>query len=372
MKKLYHIQALRGMAASLVVVAHALQPVVDNGVLSDFDKVRWHIGGIGVSVFFVISGFIMVATSYNMFGSGANSFAFYTRRLVRIVPIYWIATLIAVAAAVTHGSFLSVEHLLYSLLFIPDASTPGGSLQPVLGPGWTLNYEMFFYGLFAVALLFPRKYGLLLLFLAFVGIVAAGTIVRPFSDTRDPRTIASFLAHPMILLFAAGMAIGIFQRNNPVRILFKYPFAIVCCIIGLTIGALIVFNVKSPLPFPRMALIWLPCIFCVFVCVFNSSARGGRMETIVEGFGDASYSTYLFHLFVLSLISRIFPPTTPSSAVFFVIVAVVAANLTGMAVYVIAERPITERLRLMTGRSGDKKIEGHKTKSFSPEETGSC
>jgi peptidoglycan/LPS O-acetylase OafA/YrhL len=85
---------------------------------------------------------------------------FTIKRLIRIVPMYWIATTIKVAAliaapAVVLHATLDPSRIIMSYFFLPSV-TPDGRWEPILGVGWTLVFEMFFYLLFAVAL-FVKK-----------------------------------------------------------------------------------------------------------------------------------------------------------------------------------------------------------------------
>jgi exopolysaccharide production protein ExoZ len=80
---------------------------------------------------------------------------FLWHRVVRVVPFYWIATLIM---AVHRNS--SASDTVRSLLFWPyrDAN---GDLWPIVVQGWTLNFAMFFYLLFAATLTMSRRLQLL-------------------------------------------------------------------------------------------------------------------------------------------------------------------------------------------------------------------
>jgi exopolysaccharide production protein ExoZ len=132
------IQYLRAFAALSVLLFHITQRG-SHGVT---------VGAAGVDVFFVISGFIM-ATITN--ARVITPFEFLRDRLVRIAPAYWIVTLflvlLAAAVPLSFPTFTApAYHLLFSLAFIPHTDPLGGSF-PVLVPSWTLNYEMFFYGL---------------------------------------------------------------------------------------------------------------------------------------------------------------------------------------------------------------------------------
>ena len=75
---LFNIQVLRAVASLLVVHAHAAA-----GGLG----LSWVGGANGVDLFFVISGFIIA------YVASIDSDQFMARRLVRIVPIYWVSTL---------------------------------------------------------------------------------------------------------------------------------------------------------------------------------------------------------------------------------------------------------------------------------------
>ena len=192
-----NIQVLRALAALAVVFYHTGY-LLGGGVHTDFE---------GVAVFFVISGFIIPRVGYR------GSREFLLHRFIRIVPIYWFATLsdlswftapgklrialtalcvgvvlipegaiqrllarsermlwlfrILVLALIIIGVdffIRGLRHLpsptftlmLKSLAFIP-ARDINGDIHPYLGPGWTLNMEMFFYALFALALAVRKR-----------------------------------------------------------------------------------------------------------------------------------------------------------------------------------------------------------------------
>ena len=152
-QKLLDLQILRALAASLVVADHVVGAVTGVGVASDLFHQPGHlIGHLGVITFFVLSGLIMVRQSSSLFGVPGGAFRFAYRRIVRIVPMYWIAT-VAWAATTRLGPHpATAKQLLLSLCFIPNFFSPLERLEPVLAQGWTLNYEMAFYFLFFLAL----------------------------------------------------------------------------------------------------------------------------------------------------------------------------------------------------------------------------
>lgn len=355
--KNHHIQALRGVAASLVVLDHSFGPLIEHGLLPQwFDIVRFSIGGLGVQIFFVISGFIMITTSYRDFGTASKSLSFALRRIIRIVPTYWIGTLLAFALyrLVPLQKHPSLGDLAQSLFFIPYSTDPTQDMQPVLGQGWTLNYEMFFYAMFALALLLPRRVGLSALFLAFIGVVAGGATIHSLSDVTPATTVATFLADPLILLFAAGMVIGVIKQQY--RFLIHNPFWIACAIIAAQVYVLVVFRIPPRVPFPGSLSTWIPAIAAVTVCVFAVPTRSGRFEKISENLGDASYSTYIFHVFVLVALAKVFP-ITPLLAIPFVLIGLISANVFGMLFFRFVERPITGIFRGLTKNSSKKNLQ---------------
>ncbi|MGY8635122.1 acyltransferase [Bradyrhizobium sp. 14AA] len=343
----HQIQALRGIAASLVVLSHALDVLVEHHVLPEwFRPVGFSIGGLGVTTFFVISGFIMVTISYDDFGSVSKAMSFARRRLVRVVPTYWIATFVAFAlyqfAPLSRGA--SLNDLANSLMFIPYLSVPGLDMQPVLGQGWTLNYEMFFYALLTVALMLPRRAGLVGVFLVLFAVVAGGSLAKPLSDSRPAQTLFTFFSEPIILLFAAGAAIGLLKQALGERVVVRYPIWIAVALLGGQILVNIVLRLPSRLPFPEVILIWMAGAMAVAACAFAPPVSGGRLEAVAEALGDASYSTYLFHIFLVTALKMIIPITT-ATAVFFVLAALLLSNLFGLVFYRTVERPIGARLR---------------------------
>jgi len=344
--KLHHIQALRGIAASMVVVDHAMGPLVKHGVLPTyFDTVRYNFGALGVDIFFVISGFIMIRTSGEDFGSLQNSLSFAMKRIIRIVPIYWVTTLLIFLFHTHVGGSANVYELFKSLLFIPYAAGDRLLMEPLLGPGWTLNYEMFFYALFSLALIFPRRIGLPGLFIAFAGITVGGAALRPLSDASNPSTILTFWSHPIILLFAAGVCIGSLERKFRGSFHLSYSFQIACILIASQVFAVIVFRIPADLPFSGAALFWAPDILAVAVCVVEAQASGSRFEFYAERIGDASYSTYITHVFVLAALNKVLPISTAVLSATYLIVALLGSNLVGIFVNRSFEIPVTSFLR---------------------------
>ena len=155
MTRIYTLQYLRALAALAVVALHGANRVAD--ALPAALASVLALGHAGVDLFFVISGFIMWSIARDAAISPAT---FLARRIIRVAPPYWIATLVWVGLVSAIGYdwiTVTAEHTFLSLGFVPHFSpTFWDRVWPVVMPDWTLNYEMFFYLVFAGTLLAGR------------------------------------------------------------------------------------------------------------------------------------------------------------------------------------------------------------------------
>ena len=145
--KLLHLQILRAIAASLVVVDHAILSLNFGGApTTQYTMPAYLLGHIGVAAFFVVSGLIMMRQSTDQFGVPGSPSTFVWHRLIRIVPLYWIATVLRLLSKFSWHSPTphAAAQLFLSLAFIPDFVSGKINMQPILDVGWTLNYEMGF------------------------------------------------------------------------------------------------------------------------------------------------------------------------------------------------------------------------------------
>jgi exopolysaccharide production protein ExoZ len=288
------IQILRAVAALLIVFHHA-----DWLVKSNIAVVSWpRFGAAGVDLFFVVSGFIICLTT----SRSHDPALFMQKRIARIVPLYWSATLLTFAVMCIDVRFLGwqnvdVANLIKSLLFIPYYSGGGGFTLPILYVGWSLNYEMLFYGLWAVTLIaFPHAVGgrVLLISIILAGLVLVGHATEP------SRAIPRFYTQPIMLEFAFGALIGWAYLRH--RSLFaKAPVSVCAGAVLMALAAFAVFhgNYKWRLSEAMLAT--------VVVCsVLALEARGIPLRNaLLEALGDASYAIYLTHPLILQAASRI-------------------------------------------------------------------
>jgi exopolysaccharide production protein ExoZ len=278
--KIHFLQALRAIAAWLVVTDHALIDITHGELANPITSLAWSLGNVGVCTFFVISGFVMVHISWDSFGRPGAAPKFLHRRIIRIVPLYWLAT---VGALLFHKVSANDRvpagwpELLKSLFFIPYHDENIG-WAPILRQGWTLNYEMMFYAIFALALFCPRKIALPGIGVALGSLTLVGSVLPP--------GILAYLSSPIVLWFVLGVGIAALWRFGR----FEEPKGL------------------------------------------------ARSAKFLELFGDASYSTYLVHGVVLTMLLRVWE--APSA--WFVPVGLTMATAAGLGVHIMIEKPMLQ------------------------------
>ena len=316
--RLESIQALRALAAILVVYSHSIDVQMQFAVsrqqnfysLQDF-------GAIGVDLFFVISGFIISLVAHASVGS-RHGLRFLAKRFIRINPIYYVASLLRAGVALLILTFLApvaVPFDLYlarmrpalwdTLLIVPTAAKPL-AYAPILVVGWTLSFEWLFYALFFLLIVGRTSYKAAGLCVQIVLLVGAGLVFQP----TDQRFV--FLTNPILLEFLLGVAMcSVYLRLE--RVPRWLPA--VCALVGV---AGYVFSVRYgfgsvsellPTWTGRVSLqrvLWwgVPSAFLAAGCVL--AERGGQCRRLwsnrlLQRTGDASYSLYLVHLTVFAL-----------------------------------------------------------------------
>lgn len=288
-RKLHNLQYLRAVAAVSAVVFHAdsTLPLAHSGTYFPFSA------GVGLGVFFIISGFIMMYTSVSDFGQPAGWWRFARRRLARIVPLYWTLTLVTFAVKLAVRGDVTVVQLIKSLFFIPFRSSQG--VVPVLTVGWTLNMEMLFYIIFTVCLLLPRKIGIWAVVALLASIAALS--YAPFMATAPPEL--KFFTATELLEFVAGMGLGYLCLED-VELPFKLSAPWVATVAVLT--AAIGFTASAFLQFPgkwNSAFYYSFAIIPVAIAVLGADLPPKNfLSRFLEKLGDVSYSLYLCHPFV--------------------------------------------------------------------------
>jgi peptidoglycan/LPS O-acetylase OafA/YrhL len=243
----------------------------------------------GVDLFFVISGFVMVYSSENLFGKPWAAKEFLARRVARVVPLYWVT--MALWIWLQQEPFDAVT-LLKSYFFIPYVR-PSGNVLPLYGIGWTLNFEMFFYVLFAAAIMLCRNTAVAIVCATLLAAVLLGGTFHPTI------TALAFWTDPIVLEFAFGMVLAVLYRRG-----LRIPAwlgALFC-----VAGAIAIWHASPSMPSgDRWLTCGVPAAMIFFGLVFQPPLR--LSIRWLSALGDASYSIYLLHGLVISCLNWLWP-----------------------------------------------------------------
>ena len=315
------IQYLRGLAAIGVLVFHA----------ADRAGGSFGLGAAGVDVFFVISGFIMWVVTCRRTPSPGR---FLLRRFERIVPLYWGMTLaVAAAAILIPHAFPAMRptfsHVGLSLLFAPHRDTTG-LIAPLIVPGWTLNYEMFFYLLFAGGLLAPTRLRPWVISSALLALVA----IRPLGDATHP--LWATYTNPLLLEFGAGVWLGRAWSADRLPGRWVAGGLLALGVAGFIASALSGADIE-----PVRLLAWGAPALALVTGAVGLERRGlaPRLAPL-RLLGDASYSIYLAHGLAISAAFRLSQMAGLTSPAVQFALSLAAGVAGGLAVYQLAEKPL--------------------------------
>jgi peptidoglycan/LPS O-acetylase OafA/YrhL len=325
------IQLLRAIAALSVVFFHCHFNNIETGMF-------------GVDIFFVISGFI-IAYMVNQ-----TTKQFIIKRIIRVSPLYFLATFLTITLAFIKPQWfnhvvVNAEALFKSLLYIPYQIKGTG---PILSLGWTLNNEMFFYGvMFLCILIFKKKEylvpacaGLLILFL--IGLHSFN------KDTISAYShILRFYRNGLLPEFIYGLGLYYFweyYKNHNQKIINT-----------LMIAAGLAAFITMPFIDLNEGLLWLPrnirygipSLLFVNAFLVMESRINEKNKIIKTGLklGDASYAMYLFHPFVIYFLLRVAYPKIigPSNLLLVklaeLIFAIIVIALVSVIIYEFVDKP---------------------------------
>jgi len=311
--RLHALQYLRAIAALAVVYSHTVTQV------DVYETHLGHAGSFGVDIFFVISGFIMIYITKptNTFGK------FIVNRARRVIPLYWFFTLLMGAIllllpSVFKATQFDTKALLLSLGFIPHWSMVNtAEAWPIVAPGWSLNFEMYFYFVFALSLFLIEKFRI-----AFISLFITAVFVGAQFFNNGESAIAHFFADSIVFEFVLGMLLAFAWKRG-----FRLPSTIGWLI--LIIATALLF---AHLPVIRILQYGVPSLFVVMACLFIN-IKEWRFGILL---GDASYALYLSHIFTLGMLRKVLPPLLgegPMAAYLFVLISIIVCTVASLFIH---------------------------------------
>lgn len=343
MREILSVVYLRAICAVFIVLFHAAgrDDVLGSGPLEQI----FALGASRVDIFFVISGFVLFLATYSRGGEPPGGFLL--RRVMRIAPLYWVFTLgLAIAALGWPKLFPNLkptaQDIALSLFFIPhfSASRPD-KIWPILVQGWALTYEVIFYCVFAAALFFRRENWLAIIAGSFVSLALVGFVWRPAS------AFGITVSDPVLLEFLGGALFAQAWINGWRLSLRSAWVLLVLALIGLA-GGTWAAQLYEPL---RAAFLGIPALMIVIACVMLDHHRPWRKRRWIHEIGQASYSIYLIHGLVISVVARLFVVLKlahGSTVMGLVFIALCGAAATGAGIvsWRWLEKPLADWLKL--------------------------
>lgn len=302
-ERLLSIQALRGIAAMLVVMVHMNNiehKYYHTHLLQPFS---W--GWIGVDIFFVISGVVISIVTETKFQSIPNAFTFLYHRLARIFPVFWFYYSLCLAAYVLSPRLFNASEghhieLLRSFFLIP------GQFRNLVGQAWSLSYELYFYLVFFLFMTVTSRRMAGYLLAGWASVITCIYFVCPIPGNLHILWTAS---NPFVLEFLAGcLAYRLFREVSLSRAIGPLCLGLsllwIAAVVAWTVA---VRNTDAGVMEQAFWARPLCCGLFAFLLVFGAMlmerARQVRVRRIFAVLGDWSYSIYLSHMVILEVIA---------------------------------------------------------------------
>jgi peptidoglycan/LPS O-acetylase OafA/YrhL len=316
-KKIELLQVLRGWAAIVVLYSHYFSSQSINKYTSN--------GQMGVAFFFLISGFVLVYSTKER-----GIYHYWSKRALRLLPLYYLTTVMVlilgwISPNLLHSSEISLSAVIKSLVFIPYWTEAG--VYPIYPICWTLTVEVFVYLIYYIAYRFFQKQAGVVTAIVLIVLVILG-------QTCFPNTLfAETYGRIYMLNFSIGMLCANFL---PKLNLLNFPIKVPTF---LTLGGCLLF-LWSSLSF-KETLGWTLFLGLIFVALLMIG-QSFQFPTFFVQFGNATYSFYLIHYFVVKGWLRVVVPrirTTLLLEIFGFFLCIAITTLLSQMSYRLLENP---------------------------------
>jgi len=316
-----NIQALRFLAAMAVVIFHAslFYRAYEGTTLKPFIDIMTPWGKLGVDLFFVISGFVIWASTEARHNS-KDVAPFMFRRLARVYTSYWPALIIAAMIGWSKFVDISLSGSLSAITLAPSEMVPSGEV--ILPVRWTLTYEVIFYFAFALCMILPRIWQLTV-------IISWGIFSIVLNSTATSLS-------PFIAEFSMGCGLAYLASRFD---LSRAP------LLPVVLISILLFAGGVPhLEDPVWRVAWFGS-WAAFVVVFAISAekKGLIASKFFTEMGSASYALYLLHFPILQLFAK-FWPTMKAHPDTMIASAIVVSLLASWLWWRYFEKPMIKRI----------------------------
>lgn len=343
MERLYSLQGLRGAAVLGVVLFHMTSVEFKYAAGDVLLPAFLQFFQLGVDLFFVISGFVMVIVSRGRFQNVVETQRFLFNRLSRIYPTYWLYFFITLGVYLWQPSLVNSSHggsnLWMSFLLLPNERVL------LVMVAWSLVFELWFYLLFS-AFMCLREKSLPWLLLGWAGVIVVFNLLFNWQDYSP---VLKIMLHPYALEFIVGSALALFfygphSGRLPSSLLW------VALAVALLLGFPLIYlsGLYASEGLPRMVAVGLTFGALTLSLALLERRSLIKVPTFLTAVGDMSYTLYLSHLLVLGVIGRAWQmigawPSSPWDNVFFAVLMMTAVLCYGWVGYHFYEKPILDR-----------------------------
>lgn len=328
------------------------------GQAADLFRQLSSFGDAGVSFFFVLSGFIVTRVHLPDFNQPARLPAYLLKRLVRIYPMYWLVfAMTCLFIWLLPASRTPVPSdagtLIKALLLIPqDPAVVGGTGAPVVFVAWTLQYEMVFYLAMALALI---QRWLLLLPLGLI-------LIHRQTYTPGNGFVPDFFSNDLLCLFAMGAGLAMLCSRS-----WRLSATQARMVVIAAALAFIALAAWEDWTFPAnnrgLCVLLFGGISTMGVLGLTHLEDAGwrpRPDHLLVRLGHASYTLYLIHVAVMSVLGKMVTllaqharPFGPAAATTSAILIVAACAMAALLVHRHIEQPIMRKLNQAISRWTD-------------------
>ena len=261
---------------------------------------------------------------------------FLYHRLTRIYPLYWFYSSLVLCVFIVHPAWVNSSNgndvnIISSFLLLPQNNLP------LINVGWTLVHEMYFYIIFAALLLLPKEK--FILGGIFWGCVVAIANIY-FSDTGN--SILRVYSKPLTIEFIGGCLIGLLYYRKP--LLGNAYLTVFAALLSWILGYYLYQKLSGrflPSGWDRILIFGVPAFLAIYAALLLESKNGVLLPRWIRSIGDASYSIYLSHVLVLSVVGKVwFDIATEGSLdnIIMLIVMITGVIIAGFFSYHFIER----------------------------------
>lgn len=348
--RLLSVQALRAIAALLVVWVHSIDAAEFFTTPHQSKFFHWgNFGACGVDIFFAISGFIVSQVAVRSVERKADNPSaparqFLTRRITRIFPLYWILTLLVLLEQELgrHKIVWSSFHWLPTVLLFPSLQYRGNA--PALSLGWSLMFEMYFYVILTIFMVWTPRSVARNAAILLCGMVIAGSL----AGIHRPMIV--IWMNPIVLEFVFGCIIGLMYSSRKSDVA-KTNRGLWIAIVGALLLTATIFTgygraseedwiMAGYYCWLRVGVWGVPSALIVGGVIFWNPRMYSLPARALVFLGDASYSIYLCTIPARSVVEHYWSLFGRFGGDTGIFLAAIFCTLVGVVCYLLIERPM--------------------------------